>query len=129
MSELSTSSQVPTFSEKYDEVASFVDYSLSLAQGISENGGETKDIEQAVIDICTAYGAKKVNVCAIPSLIEVTVTMPDGFKMSLSRRIYHDETNLFRLEKFDQLIDTVEKSTPNAETRNDMLKVAHHQCT
>ena len=68
-----------------DEVVSIA---LDICELMLENGAEVHRIEDTAERICLAYGAEKVEIFAITSLIAATITMKDGRDWTQTRRVY-----------------------------------------
>ena len=83
------------------------DYILSKALDIGENilrcGGEPHRIEDTVNRICTAYGAVKTDVFALPSLVMAGVRMADGTTCTQVRRVYKTANNMYRLDMLNDI--------------------------
>lgn len=83
------------------------DYILSKALDVGENilryGGEPHRIEDTVNRICTAYGAVKTDVFALPSLVMAGVRMSDGTTCTQMRRVYKTANNMYRLDMLNDI--------------------------
>ncbi len=88
---------------------------LNIGKEILKCGGEIGRVEDTIERICKAYGASRVDVFAITSLIILTVTTPDGRFASNNNRIKEQGTNLYLLEKLNALSREICHSTPPAE--------------
>mgnify|MGYP004483483349 CR=1 FL=1 len=65
--------------------------------------GEISRVEDTVSRISRAYGAVRVDVFAITSLIVISVSDRDGNSLTLSRRIYGNRKNMRRVEEMNAL--------------------------
>ena len=60
---------------------------MEIGLAILRSGGDVHRVEDSMTRICRAYGAVRVGVFAIPSLITAEVTMPDGETVSRMCRV------------------------------------------
>lgn len=111
---------------EYRELMGILRSALDIAEGILVNGGETSDAEAMVIRICKAYGAEEVNVWAIISVVQGTMRMPSGLEVSLSKRIYDSNINLFRLQRMNQIAETYIQEKPDEKQRRALYEEACH---
>ena len=88
-------------------------------------GGEIHRVEDTVTRICRAYGATRVDVFAITSLITAEVRMPDGSYATRNRCVYRTYNHLARLEALNALSRTI-CETPLSEAEvNRRIKAIH----
>ena len=80
-----------------------VDVALDVGTQILISEGEISRVEDTVSRISRAYGAERVDVFAITSLIVISVADRDGNSMTLSRRIYGNRKNMRRVEEMNAL--------------------------
>lgn len=80
-----------------------VDVALDVGEQILYSEGEISRVEDTVTRISRAYGAARVDVFAITSLIVVSVADSDGNSFTLSRRIYGNRKNMRRVEEMNAL--------------------------
>ena len=67
-------------------------------------GAEVSRVEDTIIRMGKAYGAKHMNVFVITSCIIVTMEMADGEEMTQTRRINNSlGTDFIKLERFNEL--------------------------
>ena len=64
-----------------------LDVAMEIGLAILRSGGDVHRVEDSMTRICRAYGAVRVGVFAIPSLITAEVTMPDGETVSRMCRV------------------------------------------
>lgn len=95
-----------------DEVVSIA---LDICELMLENGAEVHRIEDTAERICLAYGAEKVEIFAITSLIAATITMKDGRDWTQTRRVYGSANNMYIVEKLNALSRTICRDTPEPE--------------
>lgn len=93
---------------------------LQLALDIGEQilicGGEVSRVEDTVDRICKAYGADRVDVFAITSLVSATVIWQNGVVITQSRRIRASGRDMYRLENLNALSRRIcEEKLPYAE--------------
>jgi uncharacterized membrane protein YjjP (DUF1212 family) len=95
---------------------------LDIGAEILKCGGEIGRVEDTIERICMAYGASRVDVFAITSLIILTVTMPDGRFVTNNKRVKEQGTDLYRLEKFNALSRNICQNTPPADDIESLMK-------
>lgn len=95
---------------------------LDIASELLECGAEIQRIEDTVNRICTAYGAVKVDVFAITSLITATVSMPDGYHKTQTRRVYTTHTDFRRIEELNALSRSICESIPEPYELEKLVK-------
>lgn len=80
-----------------------VGVALDIGEQILYSEGEVSRVEDTVSRISRAYGATRVDVFAITSLIVVSVSDCNGGQITLSRRIYGNRKNMRRVEEMNAL--------------------------
>lgn len=80
-----------------------VGVALDIGAQILISEGEISRVEDTVSRISRAYGAERVDVFAITSLIVISVSDRSGNSITLSRRIYGNRKNLRRVEEMNAL--------------------------
>ncbi|MDD6484479.1 MAG: threonine/serine exporter family protein [Clostridiales bacterium] len=85
---------------------------LDMGRCMLECGGEVSRSEDSAKRICRAYGAKRIEIFSILSLITGTIIMPDGTQYTQTRRIGQTGTNLHRLERLNSLSRRICKEPP-----------------
>jgi len=101
---------------------------LDLGAEILKCGGEIGRVEDTIERICKAYGASRVDVFAITSLIILTVTMPDGSFATNNKRVKEQSTDLCRLEKLNALSRDICKNTPPTEEIESQIREITQSC-
>ena len=86
---------------------------LDICESLLECGGETHRIEDTAERICRAYGAEKVEIFAMTSLIVATISTSDGKDFTQARRVYGSVNDLWRLEKLNALSRLICRDTPD----------------
>ena len=77
---------------------------LNIGEMMLIAGGEIKRVEDTLIRMGVAYGAKKMNVFVITSSIVVTMGFADGTELTQTRRIIDESgTDFKRLEALNEL--------------------------
>ncbi len=94
---------------------------LSIGHYMLEYGAEIYRVEESVSRICKAYGAKSVDVFAIPSTIIVTLSMNDDKPVTMTKRAYEKETDLNKVDRLNHLSRYICANTPDAQTIKEML--------
>lgn len=94
------------------ELITFV---LDIGEQMLISGAEVNRVEDSITRMCSAYGAKRVNVLTITSSILVTVKMDDGEMYTQTRRIRSYLTNLNKLDKLNNLSRYICDHKPDLE--------------
>ncbi len=97
---------------------------LDIGEKLLESGAEIRRVEDTVERICRAYGALHVEVFAIISMLNVQIHMPDGSYSTQLRRVYETNTDLFRLELYNDISRNICKHTPPLEQVDRMIRRA-----
>ena len=67
------------------------------------SGAEVYRVEDCIQRICRAYGAISVDVFSITSSILLTIKFPGDYRISQTRRIVSYTTDLYRVDRLNQL--------------------------
>ncbi len=97
---------------------------LDIGEMLLESGAEIRRVEDTVERICRAYGALHVEVFAIVSMLNVQIHMPDGSHSTQLRRVYDTNTDLYRLELYNDISRNICKKTPPLEQVDEMIRRA-----
>lgn len=88
------------------------------------NGGEIYRAEESMQRIFRAYGVEAGEVFAIPTLIEVTVSTPDGKPITRIRRVPVRRIDLDRVEQVNSLCRRIWKEAPPfSEIRSELGRI------
>ena len=88
---------------------------MDIGKSMIRCGAEANRVEETIIRICEAYGAERIEVFSIVSMILATVTQPDGSSDTQTRRIYAYSTDFEKLDKLNALSRRICRDTPPAE--------------
>ncbi len=80
-----------------------ISVSMDIGQKLLESGAEIYRVEESISRICRAYGAKDVNVYAVPTAIVASMVREGEKPITRVSRIYHRSTNLGRLDQLNTL--------------------------
>jgi len=86
-----------------EQATAVVRFALKVGEHLQINGGEVSRVEDTVQRICHAYGAARVDVFAITSVIVVTAIWSGGVVITQSRRVKGIEKNTYRLEAINSI--------------------------
>ena len=86
-----------------EEAVAVVRFALKVGEHLQINGGEVSRVEDTVQRICRAYGAARVDVFAITSVIVVTAIWSGGVVITQSRRVKGIDKNTTRLEAINTI--------------------------
>ncbi|HAX71951.1 MAG TPA: threonine/serine exporter [Firmicutes bacterium] len=92
-----------------------------LGKALLENGAEIYRVEESVERMALAYGAKEVDVYAVPTTILVTITTQDDECLSKAKRIHTRSTNLDKVERLNDLSRRIVMNKPSLNTVRDEL--------
>ena len=77
---------------------------LDLGEGILSAGGEINRVEDSLVRVGNAFGASRTNVFVLTSVINLTVTFPDGTSETETRRFLASPVNdLRKLEELNSI--------------------------
>lgn len=76
---------------------------LDIGEKMMASGAEVNRIEDTLQRLGRAYGVARMNVFVITSSIVVTMELPDGDKVTQTRRLLGSGTNFTRMEKINEL--------------------------
>ncbi|MGL4336452.1 MAG: threonine/serine exporter family protein [Turicibacter sp.] len=95
-----------------------------LGQFLLQNGAEIYRVEESVQRMAIAYGAKEVDVYAVPTTIIVTITTSDDKCLTKTKRIHTRSTNLDKVERLNDLSRHICIRTPKlSEVKSDLLAI------
>jgi uncharacterized membrane protein YjjP (DUF1212 family) len=94
---------------------------LDLCECMLECGGEIHRVEDTAERICRAYGARRVEIFAMTSLITATIVMDDDRKSTQVRRVYASANELYKIEKLNALSRTICRDTPKPSRVKDQI--------
>ena len=83
--------------------------SVMLGAALMENGAEIYRVEESILFLLRAYGAKRIDVYALPNIIIVTIETSDEISYTKTRRIHHrsvDFERLIRLNDFSRKLSS-----------------------
>lgn len=94
---------------------------LNIASMMLSCGGELYRAEEAIVRICKTYGATEINVFSIPSSLIVTLVTTDNKSITLSKRVIHENTDLNKLDKLNNLSRYICNNAPNYDSVKILL--------
>ncbi len=83
--------------------AEAVRMAMDVGEQLLISGGEVSRVEDTISRILSAYGANRVDVFAITSMMVTTAIWPDGSVITQSRRISSSQKNMRRLQALNSL--------------------------
>ena len=102
--------------ERNNEYESLLALILDIGEKMVFSGAEISRVEDTVTRLCKAYGAEKVDVFALTSVIFLTVVFPEGVVITQNRRVNAGgQTDFIKLEKFNALSRRCCKNTISQE--------------
>ena len=106
-----------------------LDCMLEMGQLLLDCGAEITRVEDTLSRVGKAYGAHRVDVFVIPSLVSITLNFPDSVPVTETRRITSTGgTDFYRLEKLNSLSrDCSHAPLPLSELRGRLDHVAAGQ--
>ncbi len=100
-----------------------LEVAIDISSLMLECGAEIYRVEDSINRICKAYGAKRVDVFAIPSSIIATIYFEDEDAVTLSRRISFKDTNLDRVDHLNNLSRYICNNTPDYTSVKEMISI------
>ena len=112
-----------------EEQSLLLDSMLEMGELLLDSGAEISRVEDTLIRIGKAYGARRTDVFVITSLISITLNYPDWEPVTETRRISSSgSTDFYRLEKLNALSrECCADPLPLMELRKRLQKVASGQ--
>ena len=87
-----------------EEQSRLLDSMLEIGYLLLECGGEVSRVEDTLTRVGKAYGAERVEVFVITSIISMTVAFPEGEPITETRRIHSSgTTDFYKMEKLNAL--------------------------
>lgn len=99
-----------------------LDYAMLIAKKMISCGAEIQRVEGTVKYICNAYGAKKVDVFAIPSMLMATVESDDLYYTTKVKIVKQVSNNFLLLEKLNSLSRYICAHKPKIEEIEELIK-------
>ncbi|MGM9971022.1 MAG: threonine/serine exporter ThrE family protein [Anaeroplasmataceae bacterium] len=99
-----------------------LDYAMLIAKKMISCGAEIQRVEGTVKYICNAYGAKKVDVFAIPSMLMATVESDDLYYTTKVKIVKNVSNNFLLLERLNSLSRYICEHKPSIEEIEDLIK-------
>ena len=87
--------------------------SVRLGTMLLENGAEIYRVEESIRRMVLAYGAREVDVYAIPNTIIVTLMTTQHINLTKTKRIHDRTTNLDKVERLNHLCRQICQNTPD----------------
>lgn len=97
------------------ETAALLRNTMDIGEALLRNGAEVYRVEDSIMRVLNAYGAARIDVFAIPSLMVATLKMPGEEPVSETRRILRSSTNLDAVSRLNALCREVCRTTPPPE--------------
>ena len=97
------------------ETAALLQNAMDIGEALLRNGAEIYRVEDSIMRVLNAYGAARIDVFAIPSLMVATLQMPNEDSVSETRRILRTYTNLDAVSRLNALCREVCRTTPPPE--------------
>lgn len=96
---------------------------LDIGEQLLINGAEVYRVEECIRRICTAYGAKRVDVFTITSSIVVTMETAAGETLTQTRRILSYQTDMNRVDLLNGLSREMCCTAMDYETFQEKLRI------
>ena len=103
----------------YDDL---LEYTLELGKCMLQCGAEVRRVEDTIIRVVRAYGAEYSEVFSVTAFVLVTVKWENGHKSTQTKRVKEFETNLQKLEEYNELARYICRETPEVEEIREILK-------
>lgn len=100
-----------------------VNISTQLGKMLLENGAEIYRVEESIQRMGLAYGAKEVDVYAVPTTIIITITTPENINITKTKRIRDRSTNLDKVERLNNLCRQICQTTPELKSVSEELEI------
>lgn len=100
---------------------------LDVGGAILKSGGEINRVEDTIARISYAYGAKHVEIFAIPSVMIAAIRLENGDYSSQVRRIDNVSNDLYKLELYNSISRNICKKTPDIAEVDKMIHEAKNK--
>ncbi len=109
-----------------EEQSSFLDCLLDFGELLADSGAEISRVEDTLRRMGRAYGAERIDVFVITSLISITIEFPQCEAVTETRRLRSTSTtDFYRLEKLNRLSrECCASPLPLAELRLRIRRIA-----
>lgn len=97
--------------------------SAQLGKMLLESGAEIYRVEESIQRMGLAYGAKYVDVYAVPTTIIITITTNENINLTKTKRIHMRSTNLDKVERLNNLCRQICQTTPELKLVREELDV------
>lgn len=101
--------------------------STQLGKMLLENGAEIYRVEESIQRMGLAYGAKEVDVYAVPTTLIITITTPENINITKTKRIHNRSTNLDKVERLNHLCRQICQTTPELKLVREELEVIENR--
>ena len=91
---------------------------INIGEQLLISGAEISRVEDTIKRICNAYGVKESHIFSIASCIIVTLETPDGQWITQTRRILSYGTDMYRLDRLNNLSRKICATLPSYEEVN-----------
>ncbi len=88
---------------------------LDIGAAMIESGAETHRVEDSLYRLCAGYHFTDCNIWAVPSIIQSTVTSPDGERLTQIRHVRSTGVNFAQLDRLNNLSRHSCIDTPDAD--------------
>lgn len=86
---------------------------INIGEQLLKSGAEISRVEDTIQRICNAYGMKESHIFSIASCIIVTLETPEGEWITQTRRILSYGTDMWRLDRLNNLSRMICASCPS----------------
>ena len=94
---------------------------MDIGEQMLISGAEVYRVEESVNRMCSAFGAKRVDVFIITSSIVVTIYTEDGETLTQTRRVTSTKYNIEKLHRLNDLCREICKTKMSAEEIEEKL--------
>lgn len=99
---------------------------ISIGEQLLISGAEISRVEDTIQRICRAYGMRESHIFSIASCIIVTLETSEGKWITQTRRILGYGTDMYRLDRLNNLSRTICATLPSYETvMEEYEKIIH----
>lgn len=89
---------------------------INIGEQLLVNGAEISRVEDTISRICRAYGVRQSHIFSIASCIIVSLETADGEWITQTRRILNYGTNMYRLDRLNNLSRKICAGCPSWDT-------------
>ena len=107
----------------------FLNTTTEIAYALLESGAEIYRVEESVLRIFAAYGARERHIFAIPTLLILSLQDENGKNLTTIRRLGSHSSDLARVNAYNDLCRAICREKPSfSEIRRELARIGRLPC-